>query len=146
MKLAEDKFLILSCVNNNILSEKLQDFLDRQVPDKRGQKKILSSFPFFVNKRLQINYISKSIHEKLLETSNFIKAKDLLKGSLQSVGLLLLPETIYPDFTNVPDYEDADLEDYPINAILLWMNTTKFQNDSLKQSRFYNSCSDGTDY
>lgn len=123
MKLTEDKFPILSCVENNILSEKLQEFLDRQVPDKEEQKEMLSSFPFFVNKRLQINYISKSIHEKLLDTSNFIKAKDLLKGSPQAVGLLLLPETIYPDFTNVPDYVDVDPEDYPINAILYsWLS------------------------
>jgi len=123
MKLTEDKFPILSCVENNILSEKIQEFLDRQVPDKEEQKEMLSSFPFFVNKRLQINYISKSIHEKLLDTSNFIKAKDLLKGSPQTVGLLLLPETIYPDFTNVPDYVDADPEDYPINAILYsWLS------------------------
>lgn len=123
MKLTEDKFPILSCVENNILSDKIHEFLDRQFPDQKEQKEMLSSFPFFVNKRLQINYISKSIHEKLLDTSNFIKAKNLLKRSPATVGLLLLPETIYPDFTNVPDYMNADPIDYPINTILYsWLN------------------------
>lgn len=118
MKINEDKFPILSCIENNVLSEKIQEFLDRQIPEKEEQKDIISSFPFLVDKSLQINYISKGIHEKLIETSNFIKAKELLKGSPTTTGLLLLPETIYPDFTNVPDYVDADSEDYPINAIL----------------------------
>jgi hypothetical protein len=118
MKINEDKFPILSCIENNVLSEKIQEFLDRQIPEKEEQKDIISSFPFLVNRSLQINYISKGIHEKLIETSNFIKAKELLKGSPTTTGLLLLPETIYPDFTNVPEYVDADSEDYPINAIL----------------------------
>ncbi len=118
MKINEDKFPILSCIENNVLSEKIQEFLDRQIPEKEEQKDIISSFPFLINKSLQINYISKGIHEKLIETSNFIKAKELLKGSPTTTGLLLLPKTIYPDFTNVPEYVDADSEDYPINAIL----------------------------
>lgn len=118
MKLTEDKFPILSCITNNVLSNKLQEFLDRQIPEKEEQEDILSSFPFFVNKNIQINYISKSIHEKLIDTSNFKKAKQLLKGSPTKTGLLLLPETIYPDFTNVPEYVDADSDDFPINAIL----------------------------
>lgn len=123
MKLNEDKFPILSCVNNNKLSEKIQEFLDRQIPEKEEQKDVISSFPFFIDKKLQINYLSKVIHQKLLDTSNFIKAKEMLKGSPTTVGLLLLPETIYPDFTNVPEYINIDSEDYPINAILYsWLS------------------------
>ena len=131
MKINEDKFPVLSCIENNVLSEKIQEFLDRQIPEKKEQKNVISSFPFFVNKSLQINYISKGIHERLIETSNFIKAKKLLKGSPTTTGLLLLPETIYPDFTNVPDYVDTDIKDYPINAILYsWLTMDEHNNIS----------------
>ncbi|MGA1030094.1 MAG: hypothetical protein ACO3SY_05230, partial [Flavobacteriaceae bacterium] len=65
---------------------KIQEFLNRQIPEKEEQKDIISSFPFLVNKSIQINYISKGIHEKLIETSNFIKAKELLKGSPTTTG------------------------------------------------------------
>lgn len=123
MKLTENKFPILGCIEKNILSEKIQTLVDNQTLDKSEQEDMLSSFPFFVNKKIQINYISKSIHEKLIDTSNFIKAKRLLKGSPTTVGLLLLPSTIYPDFTNVPDYVEAEAKDYPINAILYsWLS------------------------
>lgn len=123
MKLTEQKFPILGIIDKNILSDRIQEFLDRQISGEKEQKDIKESFPYFVNKSLQINYISKSIHEKLLDTSNFIKAKELLKGSPETTGLLLLPETVYPDFTNVPEYVQVDNKDYPINAILYsWLN------------------------
>lgn len=123
MKLAEDKIPILGCIQKNILTDKFQEFVDRQIPDKNEQRELNASLPFFVNKSLQINYISNSIHERLIDNSNFIKAKRLLRNSPSSVGLLLLPKTIYPDFSNVPDYVSVDSEDFPINAILYsWLS------------------------
>jgi len=124
MKLAEEKIPILSCIDNNVLSEKIQKFVDAIIIyDDKERSDLNSSFPFFVDKELQINYISKSIHNRLLDTSNFVKAKKLLKGSPTTVGLLLLPETIYSDFSNHPDYSQAKSEDYPINAILYsWLS------------------------
>jgi hypothetical protein len=135
MKLTEEKIPILSCIENNILSDKFQEFIDRQIPEKENQNEIKSSLPFFINKRLQINYISKSIHERLIDTSNFIKAKKLLKNSPTTVGLLLLPETIYPDFSNVPDYVQVDNKDFPINAILYsWLSMDEHDRISNKQT------------
>jgi hypothetical protein len=123
MKITEDKFPILDCVKNNILTGKISEFVDRQVSDKNVQKEILDSAKYFRNKKLQINYITKPIHEIFLDTSKFIKAKELLKNSPPTVGLLLLPSTIFPDFTYVPDYVEVNREDYPINAILYsWQN------------------------
>lgn len=123
MKLTEDKFPILGCVRNNILTDKIKEFVDKQVSDKKEQKEILDSAEIFKNKKLQINYISNSIHQKLLDTSNFIKAKSLLKKSPPTFGLLLLPETVYPNFTNVPEYVEVDSNEYPINAILYsWLS------------------------
>ncbi|MGV8134974.1 MAG: hypothetical protein AB2L20_07150 [Mangrovibacterium sp.] len=123
MKITEDKFPILGCVKNNILTEKISEFVDRQVSDKNVKKEILDSVKYFKNKKLQVNYITNPIHEIFLDTSKFIKAKELLKNSPPTVGLLLLPSTVFPDFTYVPDYVKVDREDYPINAILYsWQN------------------------
>lgn len=131
MKLTEDKFPILSCIKNNTLTEKIQEFLDAQIPNKEEQYDLASSFEFFDNKTLQINYISNSIHEKLINTSNFIKAKKLLKNSPKGQGLLLLPKTIYPVFKNVPEYVETDPEDFPIHAILYtWLDA--HENDKLR--------------
>jgi hypothetical protein len=133
MRIAENKFPILNCIENNILTESIQEFLDRQVPDKDEQKDMKNSFPFFVGKNLQINYITESIHKRLLDTSNFIKAKRLLKGSPPAIGLILLPEIIYPDFTNVPEYVEIDNDDYPINAILYsWLSIKEHEKISNK--------------
>tara|TARA_R110002050_G_scaffold297339_1_gene458596 strand:+ start:18060 stop:19031 length:972 start_codon:yes stop_codon:yes gene_type:complete len=130
MKLTEEKIPILSCVNNNVLTGEIQEFLDRQISEKENQKEVLSSLPFFVGKNLQINYISNSIHERLIDTSNFVKAKKLLKNSPTTVGLLLLPKTIYPYFTHLEDYPDYEAKDYPINAILYsWI--TMDEHDSI---------------
>ena len=123
MKLTEDKFPILGCVKNNILTDKFREFVENQVPEKESKENIMDGTRYFKDRHLQINYIAKSIHEKLSDTANFIKAKELLKNSPKVTGLLLLPETIYPDFTNVPDYVDVDSNDYPINAILYsWLS------------------------
>lgn len=123
MKLTEDKFPILSCIKKNFLTDKFREFVENQVPEKVSQENIIEGTRYFKDRYLQMNYISKSIHEKLSDTSNFIKAKELLKNSPKVTGLLLLPETIYPDFTNVPDYVDVNSNDYPINAILYsWLS------------------------
>ena len=127
MKLTESKFPILGCIKNNVLTDKIIELIANQVPDEKSQQSILDGIKYVENRNLQINYIAKSIHKKSLDTSNFIKAKDLLTGSPKVTGLLLLPETIYPDFTNVPDYVDFDDQDFPINAILYaWLNTDEF--------------------
>lgn len=118
MKIDKKKFPILGCLINNILNDKFQNFIDTQTTDESAQRDILKSVEFFKDKNLQINYISKTIHDKLIDTNNFIKAKSLLKNSPSTVGLILLPKTIYPDFSNVPKYIDIDNNDYPINAIL----------------------------
>lgn len=133
MKIDEKRFPILGCVENNILTPKIKEFVDRQVTDKSEQADILKSVNFFKDKKLQINYISNTIHEKLIDTSNFLKAKSLLKNSPKTVGLILLPTTIYPDFTNVPEYVDVNSEDYPINAILYsWLSMN--EHDKLANS------------
>lgn len=127
MRITEDRFPVLSCIHNNIINEKINNFIENQTPDIKEQQSIKNGVKFLKNKPLQINYISKSIHEKLSITSNFIKAKDLLIKSPKTTGLILLPETIYPDFSNIPEYVDVDSADYPINAILYsWLSWNDF--------------------
>lgn len=118
MKINKKKFPLLGCLTDNILTDKFQNFIDTQTTDELAQRDILKSVEFFKEKKLQINYISKTIHDKLIDTNNFIKAKSLLKNSPTTVGLILLPTTIYPDFSNVPIHIEIDSDDYPINAIL----------------------------
>ena len=123
MKLTSKKFPILNCVKNNILTDKIRGLIENQVPERESQENIMEGTKYFRDSYLQINYIAKSIHEKLIDTSNFVKAKDLLKKSPKVTGLLLLPETIYPDFSNIPEYVKIDSSDYPINAILYsWLS------------------------
>lgn len=123
MKIDKKRFPILGSLENNILTNKFQDFIDIQTTERDAQLDILKSVKFFKEKKLQINYISKTIHEKLIDTNNFVKAKNLLKNSPTTAGLILLPTTIYPDFTNVPEYVEVDSNDYPINAILYSWNS-----------------------
>lgn len=123
MKIDEKKFPILGSIENNKLTNKIFDMLDNSGFDEKGIAEIKPSFDFFVGKTLQINYISSTIHEKIVDTKNFIKAKSLLPNSPETVGLLLLPETILPDFSNIPEYAKTDPTDYPINAILYsWLS------------------------
>lgn len=138
MKIDDRKFPILGCVTNNKLTDKVFDLLDKSGYDEKGIKSIKPSFDFFVNKHLQINYISSTIHEKLADTSNFIKAKSLLKNSKETVGLLLLPQTVLPDFTNVPEYAQADPNAYPINAILYSWVSSNNHDRTLNKSKFEN--------
>jgi|GEM_PF-3575851 len=124
MKIDEKRFPILGCLKNNKITEKVFEMLDNSDYNEKANADIRMSFDFFKDKNLQINYISTTIHEKLSDTNNFIKAKSLLPKSPELTGLLLLPETIYPDFSNVPEYVDVDQNDYPINAILYsWLSS-----------------------
>lgn len=124
MNINEEDFPVLGCMKGNVLTKEIIHFVNRQVPEEEEQKEIVESANFFHDRTLKINYISKSLHEQLLITSNFISAKKSLKDSPTGAGLLLLQDILYPDFTNVPDYVDIDSEDYPIDAILYsWLST-----------------------
>jgi hypothetical protein len=124
MNINEKNFPILGCLQGNILTNEIIHFVNRQVPDQDEQKEIVESANFFYSRTLKINHISESLHKQLLLTSNFIHLRKLLKNSQTGAGLLLLPEILYPDFTNVPEYVDIDCEDYPIDAILYsWLST-----------------------
>lgn len=141
MKIDDRKLPILSCITNNKLTERVFEVLDNSGYDEKGINGIKLSFDFFLNKHLQINYISSTIHEKLADTSNFIKAKSLLRNSPETTGLLLLPQTFLPDFSNVPEYAQADPRDYPIDAVFYsWLSanthdriSNKIQLENLQQ-------------
>lgn len=117
MIIDEEKFPILSCIESNILTNNIFDMLNNSGFEEDVINEIRPSFDFFTNRKLEINYISSEIHEKLIDTSYFIKGKSLLKISRETTGLLLLPKIIYPDFSNLTDYLTVDNCDYPINAI-----------------------------
>jgi hypothetical protein len=122
----EQTFPILACLNDNIMSDGIQVMLEDSGFNDEGIHAIEKSFVFFQEKHVTVNFISPLVHQKLLVTKDFIHAKSLLRNSPERTGLLLLPETVFPDFTNVPSYADADAEDYPINAILYsWLNMDK---------------------
>lgn len=123
IKINEGTFPILACMSDNIMTDAIQVMLEDSGFDDKGVASIQKSFVFFQEKTVNVNFVSPAAHRKLLETNNFIQAKSLLKNSVERTGLLLLPETIYPDFTNVPSYADADAGDCPINAILYsWLS------------------------
>lgn len=133
MKIDERKFPILGCIEYNKLTDKILNMLDNSGYDDKGVGDIKTSFDFFTDKQLQINYISSTIHEKLSDTNNFVKAKSLLSNSPETTGLLLLPETILPDFSNVPEYAEANPKDYPITAILYsWISANNHDKISKK--------------
>lgn len=133
MKIDERRFPILGSVINNRLTEDVFEILENSGFDDKAISEIKQSFDFFFGQELQINYISKTIHEKLSDISNFIKAKSLLLNSPETTGLLLLPETILPDFSKVPDYAKADPNEYPINAILFsWLSANNHDKISNK--------------
>ena len=122
-KIDKNNFPILDCFKNNILTNQIHEMLQNSGYDMEGILSISESFDFFKNRNHKIFYIPKKIHEKLLDTNNFLKLKNRLKNSSETTGLLLLPESILPDFDNVPDYVDVDSNDYPINAILFsWLS------------------------
>ncbi len=124
MKIDKNEFPILGCLNNNKLTDGFFDMLFNSGYDDKGIKDTMQSFDFFLDKQLRISAIPLPIHEKIWCTNDFLRAKPLLANSPEVTGLLLLPETILPDFTNVPNYVDVDPNDYPINAILYsWLSS-----------------------
>jgi hypothetical protein len=118
VKINEQTFPILACLDHNILNDSLQYVLENSGYEERSWKSIQESFAFFMKKTIEIDYLSIGLHQKLLAPAFFEQHKSLLDNSRESTGLLLLPETIYSDFSQVPDYVQVDEADYPINAIL----------------------------
>lgn len=118
VKINEQTFPILACFDHNVLNDSLQFILENSGYEEKSWAAIKESFIFFKDKTLEITYISEAVHQKLFQTRDFEPAKSLLNNSPENTGLLLLPETIHPDFSQVPDYVDADAAHYPINAIL----------------------------
>ena len=134
MNIDEQKFPILSCMQSNLLNDNIIDFVKRQVHDEKAVKEIMSSAAIFKDRNLTVTYITQPLHQLFLDTSNFISLKSHLKNTPTGAGLLLLPETLFPDFRNVPDFAEADCDDYPIDAILFsWLN----MNDHDKLSGSY---------
>lgn len=122
-KIDKNNFPILDCFKNNILTNQIHEMLHSSGYDKEGIASISESFKFFIGLKHKIDFIPIDIHEKCLDTKRFVSQKSKLLKSEQTVGLLLLPETILSDFSNVPDYVDVEIEDYPINAILFsWLS------------------------
>ncbi len=123
MKIDERKFPILGCIEKNKITDKINDFLENSDYSEQGAISVRELFPFFTNKTLQINYISSTIHDKLYDIKNFIKAKSLLLDSSEMTGLLLLPETILPNFNVTKYVDDIDPKNYPVNAVLYsWLS------------------------
>ncbi len=124
MEFEEKNYPILDYIKNNKLSTDIFYMLENSGYDEEGVLEVKPSFEFFINKPLHINYISATTHKIIFYTDDFINLKSRLKNSPETTGLLLLPETVLPDFSNVPSYADADPNHYPINAILYsWLSS-----------------------
>lgn len=93
-------FPILDSIENNVLTSNIFTVLYNSGYSDVGIADIEENFPVFLNIPLKIDYISKELHERLLNVSNFFKAKVMLQNSDELTGLLLLPGTIYSDFSN----------------------------------------------
>ncbi len=118
MKTEYIQFPVSSYLENNKLIKIPDNILDNSGYAHKVKLLIRRSFDFFLDQEIRINYISPVIHEKLTHTSNLITLKRILKETNESTGLLILPETIYPDFTHVKDFtKKVNNLDYPINAI-----------------------------
>lgn len=123
VQINEQTFPILACFDHNTLNDSLQYVLENSGYEEKGCNSIQESFIFFMEKTMEIDYLSINLHKKLFETTYFEPYKSLLDNSPESTGLLLLPETIFPDFSQVPDYVDVNEADYPINAIIYsWLS------------------------
>ncbi len=117
MTIDDIRFPVLNYLEYNKLIKVPDDILDNSGYDHKIKLFIRRSFDFFLNQEIKINHISQKIHEELQRTPNFIAEKKTLKEIGESTGLLLLPETIYPDFTHVPCFARLNSQNYPINAI-----------------------------
>lgn len=122
VQINEQTFPILACFDHNVLNDSLQYILENSGYEEKSWSSIQESFVFFKNKTLEINYLSNGVHAQLFNPNNLEHAKSLLNNSPEITGLLLLPETIYSDFSQVPDYVEVEEANYPINAILFsWL-------------------------
>lgn len=126
MKINKNDFPILECIENNYLTDKIYSFLGSSGYEVDGITDIMKSLRAFFYGNIKIDCVSTVIHEQLLETPNFLKAKVMLQDSDEATGLLLLHDTIYSDLSNVPEYVDVNTEDYPISAI--FYTWTSFDN------------------
>lgn len=127
MNIDNTTFPILDCIENNILTNNILTYLEDSGYSEDEISVIKRSLSLFINESLKIDYISKQLHKTLFDTPEYLKAKIMLQNSDEVTGLLLLPETTYPDFTNVPSYVDVNSLEYPINAILyIWLNYDNF--------------------
>lgn len=129
MKIDSVQFPILNFIDNNYLNpDIIEDLLYDSGYGDEAIESIGESFNLFLDVKLKIDLVSKEILNKLLKPSDYLKAKILLSNSDEIRGLLLLPETIYPNFDNVPKDEDVKAEDYPINGIFYsWLSPANYE-------------------
>ena len=114
---------ILRYIDENELTSGIYRMLDDSGYDGKSILDIEKSFKFFAGRKMDINHISPDILSALEKTPKFIHDRTLLENTRERTGLLLLPGTILPDFSNVPTYAEADPRDYPIDAILYsWLS------------------------
>ncbi|TKC07481.1 hypothetical protein [Pedobacter frigoris] len=117
------EYPILKYLDNNELTRGIYTMLDNSGYNEDGIIDIEKSFKYFAGRAIHINHISQEVLGSLEKTPNFNRDKTLLAGTKESAGLLLLPKTILPDFSNVPEYAEANPSAYPINAILYsWLS------------------------
>lgn len=114
---------ILRYIDENEVTSGIYRMLDDSGYDGKSILDIEKSFKFFAGRKMDINHISPDILSALEKTPKFIRDRTLLENTRERTGLLLLPGTILPDFSNVPTYAGADPQDYPIDAILYsWLS------------------------
>jgi hypothetical protein len=111
-----ENYPILKFIEDNRLKW-LNEMLEDSGYDEDGIKSISENFKYFEDKPIQAYFISKSIHKYLLNTNKFINDKILLTDTSEETGIIILPETLYPNFDEVPRYVEIEPNEYPINAI-----------------------------
>lgn len=117
------EFDVLKCVESNLLTIGINEFVEQQIENYEEAKDLYKSLALFRERYLEITYISTPFHDYLLDKANFVNLKRNLKGSKEHVGLLLLPETLYSDFSFV---QNVNATEFPINAILYsWSNVNR---------------------
>lgn len=119
-----DNYPILNTIDQNRLLHDFIDMVEASDYDEEGLVDIRRSLSFFGGKTLEISCISEELYLTLNDTSRFIRDKSLLASTPETSGLLLLPSTIIPDFSNVPSYVNAHGHEAPIHAILYsWLES-----------------------
>ncbi|MBB2950731.1 hypothetical protein [Sphingobacterium sp. JUb56] len=116
-------FDVLKCVEGNLLMVSINEFIEQQIDNYDQAKDLYKNLALFRDRFLEITYISTLFHDSLLDKENFIDHKHNLKSSQEHVGLLLLPETLYSDFSFV---DNVDETEFPMDAILYsWSNVNR---------------------